>query len=68
MPTCMIKQELLDQIARVSKAKAALQKSELEAVLAGTTDTEVELGIDNARALRQVLIGRLRHHIAAHGC
>jgi hypothetical protein len=68
MPTCMLKQELLHQLHRVSKEKAELQKAELEAVLDCTRDPEVELQIENARKMRKVLLDRLRQHLAEHAC
>jgi hypothetical protein len=68
MPACMLKQELLEQIHRVSKEKAELQKLELKSVLSGSQDSAMELRIDNAREMRRVLMDRLRSHIAEHGC
>jgi hypothetical protein len=68
MPSCALKQELLDQLSRVSKEKSELQKLELNAVLSNTRDPDVELRIANAREMRRVLMDRLRQHIAEHGC
>ena len=68
MPDCKQKQDLLDQLHRVSKRKADLQKAELEAVLSGSQDRDVDLQIENAREMRKLLMDRLRNHIAEHGC
>jgi hypothetical protein len=64
---CMKKQQLLDQIRQLSLSTAALQKEELVAVLEGIP-FETGLQMENAREMRKLLMDRLRHHIAEHGC
>jgi hypothetical protein len=68
MPTCMLKQQLLDQLQTMGKQKAALQKAELNAVLSGKPYPDLRLRMENASEMRKVLMDRLRQHIAEHGC
>jgi hypothetical protein len=65
---CKQKQELLRLIKEVSKEKAQLQKGELDAILAGSSTTSIELRMENAREMRKLLMERLKNHMAEHGC
>lgn len=64
---CKEKHELMTQIRKLGREMAAVQRQELDALLAGTT-TDNTMRMENARELHRILIKRLHAHITEHGC